>query len=260
MQITVKSRMIVPAAEQEYIETRSQEYLFHDGLVRMEHRGIQSQSDTTDFTECRVSRDNGRTWGEWERKLPVTKIRLDNGDEYQTDGYPNSRNVWNPVHRHYISLTLHRLYIGGYAAATERYWRELFARIRPAPGAADVLRACRARGLRVGIGTDMSAIEQFRKLETLGLLDLVDFVATSEEAGVEKPHPAFFDLVVEKAGCAPGEILFVGDNLRKDVLGSAAAGLRGVWLQPDASARDARPETPSVATLSDLAALLPRSR
>ena len=141
---------------------------------------------------------------------------------------------------------------------TERYWRELFARIRPAPGAADVLRACRARGLRVGIGTDMSAIEQFRKLETLGLLDLVDFVATSEEAGVEKPHPAFFDLVVEKAGCAPGEILFVGDNLRKDVLGSTAAGLRAVWLQPDAAMREAHPDVPSVESLPGLLALLSR--
>ena len=141
----------------------------------------------------------------------------------------------------------------GYHSRAARY-----ARIRPAPGAADVLRACRARGLRVGVGTDMSAIEQFRKLETLGLLDLVDFVATSEEAGVEKPHPAFFDLVVEKAGCAPGEILFVGDNLRKDALGACAAGLRGVWLQPDAAAREAHPEVASVASLPDLLALLLR--
>ena len=141
---------------------------------------------------------------------------------------------------------------------TERYWRELFARIRPAPGAADVLRACRARGLRVGVGTDMTAIEQFRKLDAIGLLDLVDFIAASEEAGVEKPHPGFFDLVVEKARCAPGEILFVGDNLRKDALGASAAGMRGVWLQPDPAAREAHPEVASVASLPDLLALLPR--
>ncbi|MBQ6104118.1 MAG: HAD family hydrolase, partial [Kiritimatiellae bacterium] len=120
--------------------------------------------------------------------------------------------------------------------------------------------ACRARGLRVGIGTDMSAIEQFRKLETLGLLDLVDFVATSEEAGVEKPHPGFFDLVVEKSRCAPGEILFVGDNLRKDALGASAAEMRGVWLQPDPAAREAHPEVASVASLPDLLALLRRLR
>ena len=139
---------------------------------------------------------------------------------------------------------------------TDLYWKELFARIRPAPGAADVLRACRARGLRVGVGTDMSAIEQFRKLETLGLLDLVDFVATSEEAGVEKPHPAFFDLVAEKARCAPGEILFAGDNLRKDALGAAAAGMRGLWLQADSAARAERPDVPSAASLPEILASL----
>lgn len=135
----------------------------------------------------------------------------------------------------------------------DRYWKELFARVAPAPGAADLLRACRERGLRVGVGTDMTAIEQFRKLDAIGLLDLVDFVASSEEAGVEKPHPGFFDLVVEKARCAPGEILFVGDNLRKDVLGSAAAGMRAVWLQPDAAERAEHPEAASVATLAELA-------
>ena len=136
----------------------------------------------------------------------------------------------------------------------DRYWKELFARIRPAPGAADLLRACRAHGLRVGIGTDMTAAEQFRKLDALGLLDLVDFVATSEEAGAEKPAPAFFDLVADKAGCARDGILFAGDNLQRDVLGSSAAGMRSVWIQPDAAARAEHPGIDAVASLEDLAA------
>ena len=139
---------------------------------------------------------------------------------------------------------------------TDLYWKELFARIRPAPGAADILRACRARGLRVGIGTDMTAVEQFRKLDTLGLLDLVDFVATSEEAGAEKPDPALFALVAEKARCAPDEILFAGDNLRKDALGAAAAGMRGLWLQADSAARAERPDVPSAASLPEILAAL----
>lgn len=138
----------------------------------------------------------------------------------------------------------------------ERYWTELFARIEPAPGAADLLRACRARGLRVGIGTDMTAIEQFRKMEALGLLDLVDFVVASEEAGVEKPEPAFFALVAEKAGCAPGDIFFAGDGLRKDALGAAAAGMRAVWLQPDAAKRAERPDVASAASLHEILAAL----
>ncbi len=141
---------------------------------------------------------------------------------------------------------------------TELYWKELFSRIKPAPGAADLLRACRANGFRVGVGTDMTALEQYRKLEALGLLDLVDFVASSEEAGAEKPGAALFALVVEKARCAPDEILFVGDNLAKDALGATAAGLRGVWLQPDPAKREEHPEVASVASLPDLLALLSR--
>lgn len=137
------------------------------------------------------------------------------------------------------------------------YWKALFERIQPAPGAADLLRACRARGLRVGVGTDMTAVEQFRKMRALGLLDLVDFVVASEETGIEKPAPAFFAAVAEKAGCAPADILFVGDNLRKDALGSAAAGLRGLWLQPDAAKRAERPDVPSAASLGEIAAALP---
>ena len=135
---------------------------------------------------------------------------------------------------------------------TDAYWTALFERVAPAPGAADLLRACRARGLRVGVGTDMTAVEQFRKLDALGLLDSVDFVATSEEAGVEKPNAGFFALVADKAGCAPGDILFVGDNLRKDALGAAAAGMRGLWLQPDAALRAGRPDVASAASLPEL--------
>ena len=134
----------------------------------------------------------------------------------------------------------------------ERYWTELLSRVSPDPAAAPLLRSLRERGLRVGIGTDMTAQEQFRKLEALGLLDLVDFVATSEEAGAEKPDPAFFALVADRAGCPPADILFVGDNLRKDALGAAAAGLRGLWLQPDGAKRAERPDVPSLPSLSAL--------
>ncbi|MBQ9726073.1 MAG: HAD family hydrolase [Kiritimatiellae bacterium] len=139
---------------------------------------------------------------------------------------------------------------------TEFYWRELFARVAPAPGAAALLRALRGRGVRVGVGTDMTALEQFRKLDALGLLDLVDFVATSEEAGVEKPEPGFFALVADKAGCAPADVFFAGDNLRKDALGAAAAGMRGLWLQPDAGKRAERPDVPAAASLEEIRAAL----
>lgn len=65
-------------------------------------------------------------------------------------------------------------------------------------------------------------------------------VVISEELGIRKPRPEIFQAVVDALGCAPGELLHVGDNLRADVEGAAAVGLRTVWLtrkvaDPDAA-------------------------
>lgn len=71
------------------------------------------------------------------------------------------------------------------------------------------------------------------KLETLGLLPFFSFVVSSEEAGVEKPHPGLFALCAEKAGVSPEECLFVGDSLKGDVLGAENAGMRALWYAPE---------------------------
>ena len=62
------------------------------------------------------------------------------------------------------------------------------------------------RGIRIGIGTDMTAHIQYRRLEFLNLSPYIDFIVTSEEAGVEKPTPHLFELCVEKAGVPAGEL------------------------------------------------------
>jgi FMN phosphatase YigB (HAD superfamily) len=52
----------------------------------------------------------------------------------------------------------------------------------------------------------------------------------SEEVGIRKPRREIFDAVIDSMGMAPSEILHVGDNLRADVGGAAAVGMRTVWL------------------------------
>ncbi len=112
------------------------------------------------------------------------------------------------------------------------YWDTLIASSVPSPGALETVRELKKRGIRIGIGTDMTARVQFRKLEFLGLLPYIDFFVSSEEAGAEKPDPALFARCVEKAGCEAQECLFVGDNRKKDVLGAQNAGLKAVWYCP----------------------------
>ncbi|WWR15791.1 HAD family hydrolase [Lachnospiraceae bacterium JLR.KK008] len=112
------------------------------------------------------------------------------------------------------------------------YWDTLIEKAEVSAGAPEAMRGLRQRGVRIGIGTDMTAFTQFRKLEKLGLLSDIDFMVSSEEVGAEKPDPVFFAQCVDKAGCGKEECLFVGDNLEKDVLGAEKAGLQAVWYRP----------------------------
>ena len=46
---------------------------------------------------------------------------------------------------------------------------------------------------------------------------------------MEKPHPDFMALCIQKSGVLPEECVFVGDNFKKDACGASAYGMHGVW-------------------------------
>lgn len=79
-------------------------------------------------------------------------------------------------------------------------------------------------------------------LERLGLLELVDGVATSAAAGAPKPEPAPFRLGLELAGCEAVDAWMVGDSPEADVAGAEALGITGILL-----ARDSGPPVPGTA-------------
>ena len=100
------------------------------------------------------------------------------------------------------------------------------------PEAGDALRDLAARGLVVGVGSNFDA-------RLLGLVDAFPELSPvrgrcliSSLVGWRKPAPEFFLALAESAGCEPGEVLYVGDDLRNDLEGATAAGLRAVLLDP----------------------------
>ena len=115
------------------------------------------------------------------------------------------------------------------------YWDTFIQHIQSNPGILEFMKELKKRKIRIGIGTDMTAYVQYRKLEAIGVTSYIDFIVTSEEAGVEKPTPHLFELCVEKAGVPAGECAFIGDNLTKDVKGAWDNGLKGIcyakWIE-----------------------------
>lgn len=121
------------------------------------------------------------------------------------------------------------------------YWDTVLEQMKPYPGIIRLFQTLHEDQIRIGIGTDMTAYIQYRKLEELGVSPYVDLVVTSEEAGVEKPDPKFFGLCAEKAGCSAEECAFIGDNVKKDVQGSIAAGMHGIWYSQGAEPEEGLP-------------------
>jgi putative hydrolase of the HAD superfamily len=122
------------------------------------------------------------------------------------------------------------------------YWNTFFDNLEIEPGAAELLRALKLYGIRVGCGTNMTTWVQYEKIRRLKLGPYINFMVTSEEAGAEKPALKFYTYLLEKAGCAPEECIFVGDNYRRDYEASNAAGFKGVWYAGHPRERDEKRE------------------
>jgi FMN phosphatase YigB (HAD superfamily) len=69
-------------------------------------------------------------------------------------------------------------------------------------------------------------------LQKAGIDDLFIVALLSYPLGVRKPDPLFYRLVLAAAGTPPEQVLFVGDNLRCDVDGPLAHGMRAVLVRP----------------------------
>ena len=83
------------------------------------------------------------------------------------------------------------------------------------------VRDARARGLRTGLRSNAGGCGRPE------WPDLFDAVVLSGLTGVAKPAAGAYLLVAERLGVAPQRCVFV-DDLRRNVLGAAAAGMTGV--------------------------------
>lgn len=121
-----------------------------------------------------------------------------------------------------------------YARKVHRiYWDAVMDTMELREGVHELLDDLRQAGVKIAVCTDMLADIQMEKLEKLDLVDRVDFLVSSEEAGMDKPGAPIFWLALQKCGCTAGEAIMVGDNFRHDVQGALDRGIGGIWLNWD---------------------------
>lgn len=91
-------------------------------------------------------------------------------------------------------------------------------------------------------------------LERIGIAHYFERCLAAREAGVLKPDPRIFRMLVEDAGLDAEEVAHVGDDPHADVEGARRAGVLPVWLNRAGSRwpLDTEPPQLTIASLADL--------
>ena len=115
-------------------------------------------------------------------------------------------------------------------------WRCLFTYCWPLaavkyPFTEPTLIRLKEMGLKLGIVTNGEHDLQWNKLRLLNFDYLFDEIVISGDVGVQKPESKPFEVMSEKLGIEPENLLYVGDNPLNDVEGSRKAGYTPVWVK-----------------------------
>ncbi len=98
----------------------------------------------------------------------------------------------------------------------------------------EVVRSLHARGYTLGLISNVITSQEIPDwLAADGLTPYFASVALSSQLGIRKPDPAIYHLAASQAGVEPNRCVYVGDNLKRDVTGTRAAGFGMVIIMQD---------------------------
>lgn len=117
--IKVRKELYIEAPDKNMSDTRAQFYTEPYGLRRVEKRDLQGESDFANESYERFSDDNGKTWSDWKDVYGTSFEQKANGDEIN---WNDGCEFYNPVHEHFVSLGMQRIFMGNHKDAYRAHW------------------------------------------------------------------------------------------------------------------------------------------
>ncbi|MEV4200500.1 HAD family hydrolase [Micromonospora globbae] len=139
--------------------------------------------------------------------------------------------------------------------AHDTLYAEYWERLTPLPGAADLLRACAERGLRVVLATSAAEHEVAALRRALDADDVIAAVTSSADAEQSKPAPDILVAALDQSGLPAERVVFVGDSVW-DVAAAGKLDIPCVGLTCGGTSRGELAGAGAVAVYDDPAALL----
>ncbi|OJF11891.1 HAD family hydrolase [Couchioplanes caeruleus] len=128
-------------------------------------------------------------------------------------------------------------------------------RLRPLPGAADLLRACADRGLAVVLASSAKGAELTKLREVIDADDVITAATSSADAEESKPAPDILEAALDQSGVDPRQSVFVGDAVW-DVKAAAKLDIPCIGLACGGTSAEELTAAGAVETYDDPAALL----
>jgi 2-haloacid dehalogenase len=119
--------------------------------------------------------------------------------------------------------------VGGIAPGLREDLLDAYLTLDAYPEVRETLDGLKRRGARTAILSNGDPDMLDAAVGNAGIGGLLDAVLSVEAAGIFKPFFRVYDLVGQRFGCQPGEVLFQSSN-RWDAAAAKAYGFRTVWV------------------------------
>ncbi|MGO4696149.1 HAD family hydrolase [Paenibacillus sp. 2TAB26] len=120
------------------------------------------------------------------------------------------------------------------------------------PGMNEMLLSLKQRGYKLGMITNGREFYQRNKVNALGIMELFDDIVISGAVNLRKHDHAIFQLSLSNLSSSSAQSVFVGDNLKADIIPANELGMRTILKSndhsikyPDAICHDLR-EIPAI--------------
>lgn len=102
--------------------------------------------------------------------------------------------------------------------------------IRPFRGVKTMLRELRQVG-KVYLLSNAQSCFTLNELKECGLYDLFDGIIISSDVGRKKPYGEIFDIAFDCFGITAENSIYVGNDMRDDILGATSKGMRTLYIE-----------------------------
>jgi len=96
----------------------------------------------------------------------------------------------------------------------------------------------------------------YKLLEDNGIIHYFDYIFISDQIGWRKPSPKIFEYAIKKIGENKSNILFIGDDYERDILGAYKSGIDSIYINLNNKISNTNQFVKSVNSLNDIISII----